>query len=130
MKYLKLLENRNSYTRVVPRDFFNESKLLKCMGFLALRILNSELPEGITIEIEESGDAFDIGMTQDGSLTVLNYPVTINGEDVTMKTTINAKDNFPFFCEIDYTEYLVFDDQGNFDKEFIERFKNSDSIEE
>jgi len=124
MKHLKLFENKINHRRVVPRDFFNEAKLLKCMGFLALRILDNQLPEGINIEISEPGEPFEIGMLQDGSLFVVNYPVTVNGEEVFMKTTYNSKDNFPMYCEIDYNDYLVFDEKGNFSQEFIERFSN------
>ena len=113
------------YPRVVPRDFFNESKLLKCMGFLALRILDRQLPEGITIEIDETGEPFDIQLTDDGSLTVVNYDVRVNGLDVVMKTTYNSKANFPLFCELDYEEFRVFNEQGEFDQEFLTKFQSS-----
>src|SRR6478735_4525139 len=116
----------DNYNRVIPRDFFNEAKLLKCMGNLAVKILDFQIPEGINIVIEDSGDPFHIVLTDDGSLMVSNYNVTVNGEDVIMKSTYNSKENFPFFCEIDDEEYKVFTDQGEFDKEFIERFQNSE----
>lgn len=116
----------NEYSRVIPRDFFNEAKLLKCMGNLALKILDFQIPEGIKIEIENSGDPFNIVLTNDGFLMVSNYSVTVNGEEVIMKSTYNSKENYPFYCEIDYDEYLVFDDKGEFTKEFIERFQNSE----
>lgn len=111
-----------NYQRVIPRDFFNEAKLLKCMGLLALKILDNNLPSSIQIKIEESGEPFDIELSDDGHLFVSNYPVTINGEVVLFKTSYNSKSNYPFFCEIDYTDYEVFDEQGNFTEEFIELF--------
>lgn len=125
MKYnIKTFEsyNDNDYKRVIPRDFFNEAKLLKCMGFLALKILDMQTPDGIDIHIEESGEPFRIGLIQDGSLTVENYTITVNGEMVIMKSTYNSKSNFPLFCEIGYDEVPVFDENGNFDEEFIEFF--------
>ena len=45
----------DNYSRVIPRDFFNEAKLLKCMGLLALKVLDNMTPNGIKILIEESG---------------------------------------------------------------------------
>ncbi len=41
-----------------------------------------------------------------------------------MKTTYNSKANFPLFCEIDNYEYQVFNEKGDFEKDFIERFGN------
>ncbi len=78
MKYIKLFENRHeNYQRVIPRDFFNESKLLKCMGFLALKIHECKIPNNIDIKIEENDEPFDIQLTVDGSLTIINYPVML-----------------------------------------------------
>lgn len=111
-----------NYTRIIPRDFFNEAKLLKCMGVLALKILDAQLPEGITIEIEESGEPFNIMLTDCGSLLVDNYPITVNGEPYTFKTTYNSKSNFPFFCDVDGEDVQVFNEDGNFDEEFITKF--------
>lgn len=113
----------SNYTRVIPRDFFNESKLLKCMGRLSIKILDFMLPVGIDISIEESGEPFDIRLDDSGYLYVINCPVSINDTIVTMKTNYNSKNNYPFYCELDYEDTLVFDEEGNFTEEFIERFK-------
>ena len=123
-KHIKIFDNYSivKYQRVIPRDFFNEAKLLKCMGVLALKILDYQLPEGITITIKESSAAFKVDLIDDGSLTVSNYPVKVNGQAVTMKTRYNSKSNFPLICEIDYEEVLVFNEKGEFDEEFIEKF--------
>lgn len=106
------------YDRVIPRDFFNESKLLKCMGNLQIAITDCKLPEGVKIEIDENGEAFKIALTDDGYLTIANYPVRINGKEIIMKTTYNSKSNFPLFGEYEYCDYLVFDEQGKFTAEF------------
>lgn len=114
----------NTHNRVIPRDFFNEAKLLKCMGLLSLKILDNMIPDGLKIEISESGEPFDIRLLNDGSLTVINYPVIINDKlSVTLKTTYNSKVKYPLLCEYNYIEYEVFDDNGNFTQEFIEAFK-------
>lgn len=107
-----------SYTRVIPRDFFNEAKLLKCFGQLALKILDGLTPDNMDIYIEESGEPFNIDLTDDGSLIISNYETMINNIPVIFKTTYNSKANYPFFCEVDYTDYEVFDDNGNFTDEF------------
>jgi hypothetical protein len=111
------------YTRVIPRDFFNEAKLLKCMGILSLKILDCQLPEGIEITISESGNPFNIQLSDDGSLYVANYQIKVNGQIVEFHTTYNSKSNYPFYASVDYCEYQVFDDGGEFTDEFIEQFK-------
>jgi hypothetical protein len=115
----------NDHQRVIPRDFFNESKLLKCMGQLAVRILDGRIPEGITIEVEEAGEAFDIQLSNEfGCLFVANYPVTVNGEEYFFGTLYNSKDAYPMICYVEYDEILVFDEQGNFTAEFVTQFTN------
>lgn len=108
-----------SYERVIPRDFFNESKLLKCMGQLSLKILDCKLPDGIKIEIDECGSPFVINQTTDGRLFLQDYDVTINDIYVSMSTTYNSKDNYPLVCIHDDVETTVFDDAGNFTQDFI-----------
>lgn len=115
--FSQLNENR-SYSRVIPRDFFNESKLLKCMGQLSLKIHDGEVPEGIAISIDSSGEPFDIRQDHD-SIYVSNYEVTVNNVPVTMKTTYNSKAPFPLMCEHEYNECEVFDDTGNFTSDFV-----------
>lgn len=93
------------------------------MGVLSLKILDRALPEGIDITINESGNPFNIQLTEDGSLYVANYQVKINGEIVQLHTTYNSKSNYPFYACVDYCDYQVFDEGGEFTDEFIEQFK-------
>lgn len=110
-----------NYTRIIPRDMFNEAKLLKCMGVVALKILDRMLPEGVTIHIEESGQPFDIVQLSDGELTIINYPVLVNGLEMVFKTAYNSKDNYPLYFEYgDYEQERVLDERGEFTSEFIE----------
>jgi len=107
------------YTRVIPRDFFNEAKLLKCMGQLSLKILDGKLPENIKIEIDESGEAFEIGLTNDGRLFLNNYDTTINDTYVSLSTIYNSQNQYPLICFHDDEEITVFDNDGNFTDDFI-----------
>lgn len=111
-----------TYIRVIPRDFFNEAKLLKCMGLLSLMVLDRMIPEGINIEIDESGDPFNIELNEDGLLFVSNYQVLINNTPVFVGTTYNSKENYPFVAYVNYVEYPIFDEHGNFTDEFIKTF--------
>lgn len=107
-----------TYTRVIPRDFFNESKLLKCFGQLALKQLDSLLPEGIVLVIDEDGGPFDIQLSECGYLYIANYRTTLNGEGVLFYTTYNSKGAYPFHVIIGNDEYAVFNEDGTFTDEF------------
>lgn len=113
----------NNYNRVIPRDFFNEAKLLKCMGVISLAILDNKMPKGIKMSFEETGEPFEVALSDEGSLFVANYPVTINGESYILKTTYNSKQNYPLFFDTqNYEEIEVLDESGNFTTKFIEYF--------
>jgi hypothetical protein len=118
------MNHTTTYTRVIPRDFFNEAKLLKCMGQLALKILDRQLPDGIDIVIEESGEPFNIELSEDGALFISNYGITINNNPAFIGSTYNSKAPYPLFVCVDYEETQVFDDSGNFTTDFINRFSN------
>ncbi len=112
------------YQRVIPRDLFNEAKLLKCMGKLCLAILDNATP--VEMESHHDGEPFIIGLSDDGGLRVVNMGITIKGSFYAFKTTQNAKSNYPFYVEHDNCEYLVFNEQGEFDEEFIEFCKTAE----
>lgn len=114
-----------NYTRVIPRDFFNEAKLLKCMGLLSLKILDRMLPDGIEIEVEENGAPFQINLSDAGDLIVTNYKIIINGDDGIFYTIYNSKENYPFFCYCanDNNDVRVFNEAGVFTEEFVQKFQ-------
>lgn len=119
---IKLFESyRNQYTRVIPRDFFNEAKLLKCMGFLALYILDEKVP--FEMEIKESGEPFEIIRNDEHDMLIVqNYDVYIKGKVYEVGTLYNSKDNFPLYAIIDDEEIKVLDEKGNFTDEFTSKF--------
>lgn len=109
-----------NYFRVIPRDFFNEAKLLKCLGQLALKVLDHKCLDGLEILFDdERGDPFCIVQDDsDGSIYVANYPITINGFQVWFKTTLNSKEAYPLFAEWEYESYTVFNADGEFTDDF------------
>lgn len=109
-----------NYRREIPRDLFNEAKLLKCVGRLILLIHNNDIPEGFEMSFKHNGKPFKIGLMRDGSLTVDNVQISVNGIPCVFKTTYNSKSNFPFYLEYELTDYPVFTDKGEFDEEYIE----------
>lgn len=111
------------YKRVIPRDLFNESKLLKCMGQLALKIHDETTPVPMEMreEINHEGSAFRIALLDEGALMIVNLWVRIKSKSYQFKTTYNSKAPYPLFMMYEnYNEVEVFDDKGEWHPDFIE----------
>lgn len=112
------------YERVFPRDLFNEAKLLKCAGLLCLKILDYQAPTSLTYK--DDVNSINIGLSDDGSLSIVNLNVFINGKRVVFITTYNSKSNYPFYLRSygkrsdEYEDIVVFNDSGEFETEFID----------
>jgi hypothetical protein len=110
-----------SYIRTIPRDLFNEAKLLKCLGQV---YLNAErcYPTIVFIwhDTDECGH-FQIEQNPtDGSIYVENVQVSVNGKVVRVFCPLNSRLSYPLMFENeDETDY-VFNDTG---QEFSEAFK-------
>ncbi len=104
------------YLRVLPRDAFNESKLLKCVGKLTLLIEDRVLP-GWSYEYD--GASFRIEQDEsDGSIAVRNLTFYKDGERVSVCTPMNSKRAWPALASgAGYEMAFLFDDAGNFNPE-------------
>lgn len=117
----KISPNTN-YQRVLPRDLFNEAKLLKCLGRLFLMQANNQLNPNIRLEHDTSLNAgFTINQDQsDGSFFVSNISVYVNDVLFYHCANLNCKDAYPLIltCSKTDEEFYVFDDNGNLASEF------------
>ena len=104
-----------SFTRVIPRDLFNEAKLLKCMGQLSLL-----LHEGcgirwpLRLRHAHSRHGFVIRQDEDnGGLFVANLTMLLGKRRISLQSIYNSKDNFPLLCmEEDFGYERVLDESG------------------
>lgn len=102
-----------SYTRVLPRDAFNEANLLKCVGKLTLLIEDRMLP-GWSYDYD--GEPFDIHQNEaDGSISVRNVRFMKGDYEIYISTPLNSRRAWPamatggaYECE------FLFDDTGKF----------------
>jgi hypothetical protein len=108
-----------SYLRVIPRDLFNEAKLLKCLGQLSLFIHDRpRLGLTLTHEAEELG--FCISQNEaSGALYCENLELTFRGRLIGLSTPYNSKDAYPLnFVLGDEQDGRVFDENGEFSEDF------------
>lgn len=119
------------YSRVLPRDLFNEAKLLKCLGKLCLHIHDgNKALTGLKFEHETIDDeGFIICQDDnDASLFILNIVFTFNDRELYFYTKYNSREDWPLFASFndDHSDEVnVFDLFGNIDEGFINLINNS-----
>lgn len=111
-----------TYTRVIPRDLFNEADLLKCHGRLWI-LLDETRGHSARLgdaESEHSGAPFEIWQDEaDGSISVANVPFTIRGERWRLSRPLNARAAWPLYAISPAgDEFRVFTEDGWFTPEF------------
>lgn len=103
-----------NHHRVIPRDFFNEAKLLKCLGAFELAV-QERRTNGLQITTNFDGEPFEIMQNQgDGTLFCTNYCAFLDGEEIELHTVYNSKDPYPLIGVYKQETYYIFDDNGNF----------------
>lgn len=113
-----------SYPRVIPRDLFNEAKLLKCLGQLALLIHDGVgVPRGLTLKHDEEAETgFQIEQDDStGALYCANIALYCGGRFIGLRAPYNSKDAFPLLFILDDDEGAVFNDDGTFSEEFMQK---------
>lgn len=107
-----------NYQRVIPRDLFNEAKLLKCIGRVCL-LIHDNMAGRLTFE--HDGEPFEIVQDDsDGSLLIRNIYFSHDGNQLSFFTKYNSKDTYPIYCNVGSEEYSVFEDDGNFTEVFFD----------
>jgi hypothetical protein len=115
------------YKRVIPRDLFNESKLLKCVGRLALKIHDSMGPEGLKLEYDDKPFEIRLDGYKD-AFYVENMKFHVNGRQFYFYSQVNSHEPYPFFLFYNFQEFEVFDVIGNFNVGIMRFFKNQKKI--
>jgi|688.fasta_scaffold2624612_1 hypothetical protein len=111
-----------NYQRVLPRDLFNESKLLEQIGRICLAIHDGKLTQ---LDFEHDGEAFDIQLSDEGGLYISNLEfLDSKNSPIFFSTNYNSRQKNPLMVLDPETEenLFVFGDSGEFSKHFLEKF--------
>ncbi len=103
-----------SYTRVIPRDLFNEASLLKCYGHLYIALENAN---GAARFSEEDVPYFDIRQREDdGAIYIGDLELLANGQRYRLTRPLNSRCPWPLYAERvddnDFEPVSVFNDDG------------------
>lgn len=112
-----------SYTRVIPRDLFNEADLLKCYGRLWILLEKGPHTAEMTNEGQAPYEPFEIDFDEsDGSLTITNIAFTICGDPWRLWRPNNSRKPWPLYCSSMDEEVSepVFTSDGNLSAEFLQ----------
>lgn len=111
------------YSRVVPRDLFNEAKLLKCFGQLVLLIHDGLAPK--CLEVDEGEGDWEVYQRQDdGGLFLEGLKIQVKSTQLELYTMYNSKESYPLLCMTDEDEIEVFYKDGTLTDDFIEYVVN------
>jgi hypothetical protein len=106
------------YQRVLPRDLFNESKLLKCLGQLALLLHDGYYPD---LSIDYDGGAFEILQdNSDGSLICTNFSLCCGEKSFYLYVPYNDKSAYPLLLGWNDSVHKVLDEIGIFHHDFLD----------
>jgi hypothetical protein len=109
------------YKRVIPRDLFNEAKLLKCLGQLSLLIHDGKCPKSLQLQHNNPEQGFLIGIDEsDGGVYCHNLKLFLGEIEIYLVSVLNSKDNYPLLYRDDNEEGEVFTKQGELSQEFLE----------
>ncbi len=112
----------SNYTRVIPRDLFNEANLLKLYGRLAL-LLGETQGHNATLS-PDMVENFDIKSDPtSGNITVANLRFQAGGTTYHLERPLNSRNEWPLWVERsdddeNFEAIEVFDDGGDFSDDF------------
>ena len=113
-----------NYTRVIPRDLFNEAGLLKSLGRLAIAL--GELDGHNARIVEDTLDEFAIAQDPaDGSISAENITFMIGSDQWKLFRSLNSRESYGLYASFDDEEVSVFEEDGALTDEFLELIRKS-----
>lgn len=113
-----------TYLRVIPRDLFNESSLLKCYGKLWLELEKQSTPLGA---LHQSDGAAPFDVQQDegsGAIFLANVWLEVGRQQYTLSRPLNSREPWPLYVESedlpDFDPVAVFNDDGTLTADFLD----------
>lgn len=102
--------------RVIPRDLFNEAKLLNNLGRIQILIEDRMICLTSKMDIDDAVSPEGFGVDQDdsdASLFARNLRFYFEGEEIKMRTPYNSKAKYPILGVYKGEDYYLLDDKGN-----------------
>lgn len=89
-----------THQRIIPRDLFNEAKLLNALGFLSLAIHDNVDKIADLIGFEHDGSRFEVELSDCNTLYVANISFFAHtGEQINFYTNYNSRSECPLLFD-------------------------------
>lgn len=113
----------STYTRVIPRDLFNEGSLLNLYGRLVI-LLGETRDHDARFE-QEQVPYFDVVQDDSsGMLSIANLSFSVRGERYRLSRPLNSREKWSLWLtsyeDPDFEEISVFDDGGDLSAEMLD----------
>jgi len=113
-----------SYTRVIPRDLFNEASLLKCLGQLWIKTEGYQGQPPRPVLILHTGTEFNVHQDEsDGSIHSGSITVIIRGRAYDHYRPLNSREPWPLWlrqrANPDAKDFCAFTDDGELSAEVL-----------
>ena len=107
------------YTRVIPRDLFNEAGLLKSLGRLAIAL--GETDSHNASFAQDQLDSFNVSQNpSDGSFEVTNLDLIIHGKRWALRRSLNSRASYGLWAVLGDEEVDVLEEDGSLTEDFLE----------
>lgn len=107
-----------TYTRVLPRDLFNEGNLLNCLGRLWIKLDDRRDHNARLIHAAPSEQFWIYQDPSDGSINSRNVVLVVGTMSVRLFRPLNARDKWPLWVKDGDEDRRVFDLDGELSPEF------------
>lgn len=116
-----------SYSRVIPRDLFNEGNLLKCYGALYIELENTIGHKAELVDNLDGSEPFKILQSYlSGAIWIDNVALEINGKRHNLWRPLNSREPWPLYCSTEPEmgeetgdEIEVFTEGGKLSADFL-----------
>lgn len=110
-----------SYKRIIPRDLFNESNLLKCLGHVYIGLETAGKHQAsLTLISRDMGFKVDQNKA-DGALSATNVSFRIAGKPYLLYRPLNSREPWPLYAQLDCWDEPteVFNNDGTLSNAFL-----------
>lgn len=118
--------NPERFMRVVPRDLFNEAKILSMVSKFAKDVNQGKMPEGFFGKLNKK---WTVALSENGELYISGFDLTYKGQKADLTMNYNAGKMYRFPLQItvedmDLWSVSIYDENGELDSD-MEQFEEA-----
>jgi hypothetical protein len=114
--------NPERFMRVIPRDLFNEAKILAMVSKFANDVNQGKMPGGFIGKLNKK---WTVALSEDGELYISGFDLTYKGQKANLTMNYNAGKSYRFPLQVtvenmDLYSVSIYDENGELDSDMIQ----------